>query len=132
MAALEITSRNILCGSVRMVYAIIYTLFLVRDISYLHDTLLNHYRQGFGLTLGSDLFLAINARARHEYQSTGRVIIPKNLTRHHGHFTPLNGTQPFVQISASLGFLSSSNFQTEHIVKGMSCGSVLPAFNPLS
>ena len=29
IAALELTSRNILCGSVRMVYAIIYTLFLV-------------------------------------------------------------------------------------------------------
>ena len=29
ISALELTSRNILCGSVRMVYAIIYTLFLV-------------------------------------------------------------------------------------------------------
>lgn len=29
LSALELTSRNILCGSVRMVYAIIYTLFLV-------------------------------------------------------------------------------------------------------
>ena len=29
ISALELTSRNIMCGSVRMVYAIIYTLFLV-------------------------------------------------------------------------------------------------------
>ena len=33
IAALELTSRNILCGSVRMVYAIIYTLFLVSLLS---------------------------------------------------------------------------------------------------
>ena len=33
IAALELTSRNILCGSVRMVYAIIYTLFLVRMLA---------------------------------------------------------------------------------------------------
>jgi hypothetical protein len=29
VSALELTSRNIICGSVRMVYAVIYTLFLV-------------------------------------------------------------------------------------------------------
>ena len=33
LSALELTSRNILCGSVRMVYAIIYTLFLVRNFT---------------------------------------------------------------------------------------------------
>lgn len=33
ISALELTSRNILCGSVRMVYAIIYTLFLVSYLS---------------------------------------------------------------------------------------------------
>lgn len=30
VSALELTAQNIMCGSVRMVYAIIYTLFLVR------------------------------------------------------------------------------------------------------
>ena len=29
ISALELTSRNILCGSVRLIYAIIYTFFLV-------------------------------------------------------------------------------------------------------
>lgn len=29
VSALELTAQNIMCGSVRMVYAIIYTLFLV-------------------------------------------------------------------------------------------------------
>ncbi|KAI0079641.1 DUF1212-domain-containing protein [Panus rudis PR-1116 ss-1] len=45
-SALELTSQNIVCGSVRMVYAIIYTLFL-----------------GFGLLIGSELYLAINPNA---------------------------------------------------------------------
>ncbi|KAH8099374.1 hypothetical protein BXZ70DRAFT_296067 [Cristinia sonorae] len=47
ISALELTSKNILCGSVRMVYAIIYTLFL-----------------GFSLTIGSDLYLVLNKHAR--------------------------------------------------------------------
>ncbi|KNZ75674.1 hypothetical protein J132_02448, partial [Termitomyces sp. J132] len=42
-SALELMSRNIFCGSVRIVYAIIYTLFL-----------------GFGLTIGSDLYLVVD------------------------------------------------------------------------
>ena len=29
VSALELTAQNIMCGSVRMVYAVIYTLFLV-------------------------------------------------------------------------------------------------------
>ncbi|KZW03811.1 DUF1212-domain-containing protein [Exidia glandulosa HHB12029] len=41
-SALELASKNIICGSVRMVYAIIYSLFL-----------------GFGLTIGSDLYLLL-------------------------------------------------------------------------
>ncbi|KAH9045562.1 hypothetical protein EDB85DRAFT_2168117 [Lactarius pseudohatsudake] len=39
-SSLELASKNILCGSVKMVYALIYTLFL-----------------GFGLQIGSDLYL---------------------------------------------------------------------------
>lgn len=31
-SSLELASKNIVCGSVRMVYALIYTLFLVRAI----------------------------------------------------------------------------------------------------
>ena len=35
ISALELTSRNILCGSVRLIYAIIYTFFLVSNVSLL-------------------------------------------------------------------------------------------------
>ncbi|EGO04471.1 hypothetical protein SERLA73DRAFT_128527, partial [Serpula lacrymans var. lacrymans S7.3] len=59
ISALELTSRNILCGSVRMVYAIIYTLFL-----------------GFGLTIGSDIYLVVNPHAHRalEYALTPKYI----------------------------------------------------------
>ncbi|EJD53485.1 hypothetical protein AURDEDRAFT_53220 [Auricularia subglabra TFB-10046 SS5] len=46
-SALELASKNIICGSVRMVYAIIYSLFI-----------------GFGLTIGSDLYLLLDSNAR--------------------------------------------------------------------
>ncbi|PSS34048.1 hypothetical protein PHLCEN_2v1952 [Hermanssonia centrifuga] len=48
-SSLDLASRNILCGSIKMVYALIYTLFL-----------------GFGLQFGSDLFLLFDESARHE------------------------------------------------------------------
>ncbi|KAF5344133.1 hypothetical protein D9758_008820 [Tetrapyrgos nigripes] len=47
-SSLELASKNIVCGSVKMVYALIYTLFL-----------------GFGLQIGSDLYLLIDKPARH-------------------------------------------------------------------
>ncbi|KAH9843858.1 DUF1212-domain-containing protein [Rhodofomes roseus] len=46
-SSLELASKNIVCGSVRMVYALIYTLFL-----------------GFALQIGSDLFLVCDKTAR--------------------------------------------------------------------
>jgi len=46
-SSLELSSKNILCGSVKMVYALIYTLFL-----------------GFGLQIGSDFYLLLDHGAR--------------------------------------------------------------------
>ncbi|KAG8760274.1 hypothetical protein FRC14_003572 [Serendipita sp. 396] len=48
-SALELASKNIVNGSVRMIYAIIYSLFL-----------------GFGLTIGSDLYYIVDPRAKRE------------------------------------------------------------------
>lgn len=48
-SSLEIASKNIVCGSVKMVYALIYTLFL-----------------GFGLQIGSDFFLLLDRQTRHK------------------------------------------------------------------
>ncbi|KAF7352665.1 Pheromone-regulated membrane protein 10 [Mycena venus] len=46
-SSLELASKNIVCGSVKMVYALIYTLFL-----------------GFGLQIGSDFYLLLDSTAR--------------------------------------------------------------------
>ncbi|KAG1825753.1 uncharacterized protein BJ212DRAFT_295650 [Suillus subaureus] len=93
ISALELTSRNILCGSVRMVYAIIYTLFL-----------------GFGLTIGSDLYLVLNKHARHNLDKAeaGRY------TMYHGTFHAENGTSP-VPGGAIFGFAQTND---PHIVNG--------------
>ena len=46
-SSLELASKNIVCGSIKMVYSLIYTTFLA-----------------FGLQIGSDLYLRIDDRAR--------------------------------------------------------------------
>ncbi|KAF7301794.1 ThrE domain-containing protein [Mycena indigotica] len=48
-SSLELASKNIVCGSVKMVYALIYTLFL-----------------GFGLQIGSDFYLLLDRPAREQ------------------------------------------------------------------
>lgn len=74
-SALELASKNIVNGSVRMIYAIIYSLFL-----------------GFGLTIGSDLYYIIDRRAqtqRFEEATANRTTVTL-----HGAFTPDNSTVP--------------------------------------
>lgn len=51
-SSLELASKNIVNGSVKMVYALIYTLFL-----------------GFGLQIGSDFYLLLDQPYRHQLQS---------------------------------------------------------------
>ncbi|EDR12485.1 uncharacterized protein LACBIDRAFT_145192, partial [Laccaria bicolor S238N-H82] len=46
-SSLELASKNIVCGSVKMVYALIYTLFL-----------------GFGLQIGNDFYLLLDPQTR--------------------------------------------------------------------
>ncbi|KIM47842.1 hypothetical protein M413DRAFT_15938 [Hebeloma cylindrosporum] len=97
ISALELMSKNIFCGSVRIVYAIIYTLFL-----------------GFGLTIGSDFYLVIDRRARRAYY---RSSIPENLNYTHGSFVMGNGTERLVPIAGVLG-LGHPGHTADHTVKG--------------
>ncbi|KAF8213229.1 hypothetical protein K438DRAFT_1956639 [Mycena galopus ATCC 62051] len=97
MSALELMSKNVFCGSVRIVYAIIYTLFL-----------------GFGLTIGSDLYLVVDRRARRAYY-TGPATLPPTYT--HGVFQMMNGTNPGISIRGVLG-LTGESYETEHVIKG--------------
>ncbi|KAH8830468.1 hypothetical protein DL96DRAFT_1461592 [Flagelloscypha sp. PMI_526] len=56
-SSLELASKNIVCGSVKMVYALIYTLFL-----------------GFGLQIGSDLYLLFDSHERNNLKSLSQKI----------------------------------------------------------
>ncbi|TFY70919.1 hypothetical protein EVG20_g2083 [Dentipellis fragilis] len=96
ISALELTSRNILCGSVRLVYAIIYTFFL-----------------GFGLTIGSDVYLMINARAHHTVETMSNPIGDYI----HGSLLEYNATgHGLVRVSGTFGFSAVTN--TLHLSKG--------------
>ncbi|KAJ7654994.1 hypothetical protein DFH06DRAFT_1413223 [Mycena polygramma] len=96
ISALELMSKNVFCGSVRIVYAIIYTLFL-----------------GFGLTIGSDLYLVVDHRARNAYYSGPATTAP---TFTHGRFQPMNGSDPGMLITGVLG-LTGQSYETEHVIK---------------
>ncbi|KAK2466315.1 hypothetical protein APHAL10511_001957 [Amanita phalloides] len=51
-SSLELASKNIVCGSVKMVYALIYTLFL-----------------GFGLQIGSDIYLLLDPQYKKQLEN---------------------------------------------------------------
>ncbi|KAJ7099631.1 hypothetical protein C8R43DRAFT_250451 [Mycena crocata] len=97
VSALELMSKNIFCGSVRIVYAVIYTLFL-----------------GFGLTIGSDVYLVIDRRARADYYA-GPATMPAQYFR--GTFQMSNGSNPGTLVSGTLG-LTGQNLETAYIFKG--------------
>ncbi|KAI0639626.1 DUF1212-domain-containing protein [Trametes polyzona] len=97
ISALELTSRNILCGSVRMVYAIIYTLFL-----------------GFGLTIGSDFYLLVNPKARHNLAATA-MLDSETL---HGYIINSNTSLPLSQLGGTFTFMQTADSGASHIIKG--------------
>ncbi|KDQ63377.1 hypothetical protein JAAARDRAFT_376354 [Jaapia argillacea MUCL 33604] len=93
ISALELTSANVLCGSVRMVYAIIYTLFL-----------------GFGLTIGSELFLAFSPHARNVINN------PVATQVIHGQFMSQNGSTPFLPLGGTFSFGKVTTTINGHMV----------------
>lgn len=101
--SLELASKNIMCGSVKMVYALIYTLFL-----------------GFGLQIGNDVYLLFDHPARHALDSlAARLSTEISVV---GSFAPDNGTFHFVNdgkpLAGTFTFLGVNPFPQEHIVVG--------------
>lgn len=105
-SSLELASKNIVCGSVKMVYALIYTLFL-----------------GFGLQIGSDLYLLFDPTARHHLTtlaadiSTSATIV--------GTFAADNSTSGNSSLSSGLGpvygtftFTNNTNVMQNDIIDG--------------
>jgi hypothetical protein len=100
-SSLELASKNILCGSVKMVYALIYTLFL-----------------GFGLQIGSDVYLLFDANTRHHLASLNAA-----LTRtivYTGSFAMDNGTltPPEIPSIGSFTFTNGSTPLSTHMHVG--------------
>ncbi|GJE96217.1 threonine/serine exporter family protein [Phanerochaete sordida] len=100
-SSLDLASKNILCGSIKMVYALIYTLFL-----------------GFGLQFGSDLFLLFDPSARHELDTlAARAAAAITVTG--TYIADPNATIP--QKLARIGsftFTPSTPFTRQNIVQG--------------
>ncbi|GAB1523621.1 pheromone-regulated protein prm10 [Rhizoctonia solani] len=98
-SSLELASKNLISGSVKMVYAIVYSLFL-----------------GFSLTIGSDLYFLVDKSARHRREEA-TAIMASQVTIH-GQFKsdnmtvfPFNGTFIFKNITADIP--SSSHYQAK-------------------
>ena len=111
--SLELASKNIVSGSVRMVYAIIYSLFL-----------------GFGITIGSDLFYVIDRPARRA--ATAAAAAAESVVKLQGQFIPtqlessflpgVNASTPLVPFNGTFTFSNStvdaynSNLQQGNII----------------
>ncbi|KAJ7068409.1 DUF1212-domain-containing protein [Mycena amicta] len=90
-SSLELASKNIVCGSVKMVYALIYTLFL-----------------GFGLQIGSDFYLLLDRTARQRLYDLSTTLnavstlsgtwSADNYSQDQNVTLPETGTWTFVQV----------------------------------
>ncbi|KAK7054200.1 pheromone-regulated membrane protein 10 [Favolaschia claudopus] len=99
-SSLELASKNIVCGSVKMVYALIYTLFL-----------------GFGLQIGSDFYLLLDRSARRDLYNVVEMLNP--VTTLTGTWTADNRTASNSSIppTGTWAFLYESASETD-IIEG--------------
>lgn len=101
--SLELASKNLIAGSVRMVYAIIYSLFL-----------------GFGISIGSDFYFVFDPAARAaleaEYAPAYSVT---------GSFSGYNGTLPILA-----GTFTFTNATDDQPTTTLSAGNVMCRRDP--
>ncbi|KAF8607840.1 DUF1212-domain-containing protein [Ceratobasidium sp. AG-I] len=98
-SSLELASKNLISGSVKMVYAIVYSLFL-----------------GFSLTIGSDLYFLVDPGARRRREAATQLLASQTVI--HGQFKsdnltifPFNGT--FVFKNSTADAPSTSHYQAK-------------------
>jgi hypothetical protein len=93
--------------------------------------------QGFGLTIGSDLYLLVDPKARNLYyhinndehgnsNSNSNGSVP--MTYLHGTFTMLNGTNPLTPIGGVLGIHEVATKGSERVIKGRGIHSIPKRF----
>jgi hypothetical protein len=109
---LELASKNIISGSVKMVYAIVFSLFLVSGYKFFSDCrgLCPSLLKGFGLTIGSDLYYLIDSNARHTRDAVTAGLA--EVLTIHGNFTADN-TTAFSNLGGTFSF---SNGSSEDVV----------------
>ncbi|KAG9002872.1 hypothetical protein FRB90_011297 [Tulasnella sp. 427] len=88
-AALELASKNIVTGSVKLTFAIVYSLFL-----------------GFGLTIGSDLYLLLDSNARNAQLAASETM---NQVIINGHFAAVNDSA-INNFAGSFTFTNGTSF----------------------
>ena len=113
VSALELTSRNIMCGSLRMVYAVIYTLFLVSDLIDVRRIICSPRTQGFGLSFGSDFYLAISKYGRNNLANTAS----EESLFLHGNFSSANRSAEVPDLLGTFAFLDATT-TNPYVVKG--------------
>ena len=71
--------------------------------------------QGFGLTIGSDIYLVVDRRARRTYYHSSTT---EGLNYTHGKFLMANGSEPFVPLVGVLGQGNITIYTANHTIKG--------------
>lgn len=103
-SSLELASKNIVCGSVKMVYALIYTLFL-----------------GFGLQIGSDFYFLVDHGARRNIESLAarmNAVVSLSATFVSDNSTSYMAVDGGRPLSGTFTFTTNVPFSEEHIVNG--------------
>ncbi|CAH7682335.1 hypothetical protein BY996DRAFT_4591786 [Phakopsora pachyrhizi] len=95
--SLELASKNLVAGSVRMVYSVIYSLFL-----------------GFGISIGSDFYYLLDPHARIASE------MRKEASRYtlSGSFTGLNGTLPVIMGDFTFADSQRGTAMSNHLASG--------------
>ncbi|KAI0081836.1 DUF1212-domain-containing protein [Panus rudis PR-1116 ss-1] len=111
-SSLELASKNIVCGSIKMVYALIYTLFI-----------------GFGLQVGSDFYLLFDESSRVKLEAISEgmaaaVALSGNFVADNPSII-LNDHGAHI-FSGSFSFSNSAPVHRDHIIKGCYRDPVFP------
>lgn len=97
---MDLATKNMVCGSIKMVYALIYTLFL-----------------GFALQFGSDLFLLFDASAREDVDSlAARAAASVTITG--TYIKDVNSTNNLFPASGPFSFTPSTPDSRKDIIAG--------------
>lgn len=105
-----------MCGSVRIIYAVIYTFFLVCRVVASVNTGNPYYLQGFGLTIGSDVYLFFNKRAQRLVDQMARPTADTQILV--GNLTLLDGPSAGEVLKMTFSIATATTRDTKHMIKG--------------